>query len=82
MAVATLLEFVGDKHAIITLGKGESEWIVPILSIADRSKLKVNCNVLISLRNFSVVGVIDDIDSKVLAMKLTKAPPETFDDIG
>ncbi|XP_015787236.1 26S proteasome regulatory subunit 4-like [Tetranychus urticae] len=82
MAVATLLEFVGDNHAIITLGKGESEWIVPILSIADRSKLKVNCNVLISLRNFSVVGVIDDIDSKVLAMKLTKAPPETFDDIG
>lgn len=59
------------------------EWLVPILSIVNRSKLKPNCNVLISLRNFSVVGVIDDFSSKAaLAMKLTKAPPETFNDVG
>lgn len=83
MVVATLLEFIGNDHAIITLGLNDMEWLVPILSIVNRSKLKPNCSVLISLRNFSIMGVIEDFASKAaLAMKLTKAPPETFNDIG
>uniref|UniRef100_T1KJ00 AAA+ ATPase domain-containing protein n=1 Tax=Tetranychus urticae TaxID=32264 RepID=T1KJ00_TETUR len=83
MAVATLLEFVGDNHAIITFGKGESEWMVPSLSIADRSKLKVNCNVLISLRNFSVVGGMDEQIQEIKeAVELPLTHPEYFESLG
>lgn len=83
MIVATVSELIGDRKAIITIGKTIVEWLVPILSIADRSKIKPNCNVLVSHFNFAIVGVIEDPFSKaVMAMKLTKPPTETFEDVG
>lgn len=83
MIVATVTELVGENKAIVTIGNTTVEWLVPILTIADRTKIKPNCNVLLSHFNFAIVGVIEDPFSKaVMAMKLTKAPTETFEDVG
>ncbi|XP_074602706.1 26S proteasome regulatory subunit 4-like [Brevipalpus obovatus] len=82
LIVATIQEVIGDR-AVITIGNTPIEWLVPILSIVDRQQVKPNMNVLLGTRNFAVVGAIEDPLSKALmAMKLTKLPRETFEDIG
>nr|XP_027200442.1 26S proteasome regulatory subunit 4 homolog B-like [Dermatophagoides pteronyssinus] len=49
LLLATLKEFVDDSFAIVTCSLG-SDLFVPILSIVDRSKLQLDCSVLLSHR--------------------------------
>jgi 26S protease regulatory subunit 4 len=83
MKVATLQEILSRKKAIISLTPSYNEWIVPILSIVDQKRLKPNSTVLLSQKNYSIVGVVEDnLSNALLAVKLSKLTKETFADIG
>ena len=83
MMVATLQEVLDNKRAIISIAPSNSEWIVPISSIVNRKLLKPNSSVLISHKNFSIVGIIEEeLNSTLLSMKLSKVTHETFADVG
>ncbi|CAG5107388.1 Similar to Rpt2: 26S proteasome regulatory subunit 4 (Drosophila melanogaster), partial [Cotesia congregata] len=82
MNVGTLEEVIDDNHAIVSTSLG-SKYYVSILSFVGKDQLELGCHVLLNHRNHSVVGVLDDAtDPMVTVMKLEKAPPETYADIG
>ncbi|XP_074104468.1 LOW QUALITY PROTEIN: 26S proteasome regulatory subunit 4-like [Cotesia typhae] len=82
MNVGTLEEVIDDNHAIVSTSLG-SKYYVSILSFVDKGQLEPGCHILLNHRNHSVVGVLDDsTDPMVTVMKLQKAPPETYADIG
>ncbi|RWS07724.1 hypothetical protein B4U79_04338 [Dinothrombium tinctorium] len=83
MMVATLQELMGERHAIISVGPNEVEYYVTIRSIVDRDALELNSKVLVNSHNFAIVGVLkDDCNPLLTAMRVDKAPQETFEDIG
>ena len=83
MQVATLEDIVDEQHAIVSLAGGALPFYVAIMSFVDRDKLQANAKVLLGKRSAAIVGVLED-DFGMLAtkMRLEKAPPETFADIG
>jgi len=82
LMVGTLEEIVDEHHAIVSTNVG-SEHYVSVLSIVNRSLLKVGCSVLLHNKVMSVVGVLpDDTDPLISVMKVEKAPTESYADIG
>lgn len=82
MDVGTLEEVIDDQHAIVNLG-GHLEFYVPIMSFVDKEKLELGCSVLLHDKKHAIIGVLEnDVDPLVSVMKVEKAPPETFADIG
>merc|ERR1711967_129201 len=73
---------IDDNHAIISSSVGP-EYYVNILSSVNQDLLEPGCSVLLHNKVMSVVGILgDDTDPMVSVMKVDKAPPETFADIG
>merc|ERR1711959_449977 len=82
MVVGTLEEIIDDNHAIVSSSAG-SEYYVSMLSFVDKDQLEPNCAVLLHNKVMSVVGILqDDADPLVSVMKVEKAPPESFADVG
>lgn len=53
------------------------------MSFVDRDLLDLNCSVLLHHKSSAIIGVLpDDSDPSVTAMKLDKAPTESYADIG
>jgi 26S proteasome regulatory subunit T2 len=83
LLVATLEDIVDDQHCIVSLARGQIVWYAPLLSIVDRSLLRPNAEVLVSLFGFAVVGVLDDVTSNEATNLIVESSPlETFADIG
>lgn len=82
MSVGTLEEIIDDDHAIVSTSMGP-EFYVNIMSFVDKDELEPGCSVFLHHRDYSVVGILsEDADPSVTAMKLEKAPQETYADIG
>merc|ERR1712159_243718 len=82
MGVGTLEEMIDDNHCIVSSSVGP-EFYVNILSFVDKDQIEPGCTVLTHNKSLSVVGLLgDDVDPMVSVMKVDKAPPETFADIG
>lgn len=82
MNIGKLEEIIDDDHAIIST-TGGVEYYVTILSFVDKDLLEPGCSVLLHSKSLSIVGVLaDDADPMVSAMKLEKAPTESYADIG
>ncbi|XP_022182846.1 26S proteasome regulatory subunit 4-like [Myzus persicae] len=82
MIVGTLEEHIDDNHAIVSASVG-NKYYVSILSFVDKELLEPGCTVLLNHKVHAVVGVLsDDTDPTVAAMKVEKAPLETYSDIG
>lgn len=83
LLVANLEDIVDDQHCIVSLARGQIVWYAPLLSIVDRSLLRPNAQVLVSLFGFAVVGVLDDTTGNEATNLIVEAcPMETFADIG
>ena len=79
--VGSLEEIIDDSHCIVDIAG--SDHYVPILSFVDKEQLELGSSVLLHGRRHAVVGVLqNDVDPMVSVMKVDKAPPETFADIG
>ena len=62
---------------------GQTENYVNILSIVDKDQLEPNASLLLHNKTMSVVGLLtDEVDPLVQVMKVEKAPPETYADVG
>jgi len=82
LGVGTLEEIIDDNHAIVSSAMGP-EYYVNMCSFVDREQLEPGCSVLLHNKVLSVVGVLaDDTDPSVSVMKVEKAPPETYADVG
>jgi len=82
MGVGTLEEMIDDDHAIVSSTTGP-EYYVSIMSFVDKDLLEPGSSVLLHHKSVSVVGVLtDDADPLVTAVKLDKAPTESYADIG
>ena len=82
MIVGTLEEVIDANHAIVSTTVS-SEHYVSILSFVDKDMLYPSCSVLLNQKIHAIVGVLeDDVDPLVAAMKLEKAPQETYEDVG
>ena len=82
MVMGTLEEFIDDYRAIVTPYLGP-EYVVPIMSFVDATKLEIGCSVLLNYRDNSIVGVLEgDNDPTLSGMKIDAAPTETYADIG
>lgn len=82
MSVGTLEEIIDDDHAIVSTSMGP-EFYVNIMSFVDKDELEPGCSVFLHNRDYSVVGILsEDADPSVTAMKLEKAPQETYADVG
>merc|ERR1719465_199956 len=82
MSVAALEEMIDDNHAIVSSSVGP-EYYVNIMSFVDKDQLEPGCSLLTHYKVNSVVGLLaDETDPMVSVMKVDKAPPETFADIG
>ena len=81
MRVCTLEEVIDDEKVIISTEHG-SQYYVPIMSFVDKEQLEPNCKVLSNYTLTAVVGYIDIVDPKVEAMRVDRAPVETYADIG
>lgn len=82
MGVGTLEELIDEDHAIISTAMGP-EYYVNVMSFVDRDELEPGCSVFLHNKDYSVVGVLaEDSDPMVNVMKLEKAPPETYADVG
>lgn len=83
LLVCNLEDIVDDQHCIVSLARGQIVWYAPLLSIVDRSLLRPNAQVLVSLFGFAVVGVLDDMTgNEATNLIVETCPMETFADIG
>uniref|UniRef100_A0A0N5BY49 AAA domain-containing protein n=1 Tax=Strongyloides papillosus TaxID=174720 RepID=A0A0N5BY49_STREA len=89
VGIGKILElFEDEKHAIVSMSHSKREFYVPILSIVDKSLLKINATVLVKAGGTSknvpvaVVGILRDNDDETInTYKVTKKPKETFAEI-
>jgi 26S proteasome regulatory subunit T2 len=82
MTVGSLEEMIDESHAIVST-TGGTENYVNILSIVDKDMLEPKASVLLHHKSMTVVGLLsDEVDPLVAVMKVDKAPPETYGDIG
>lgn len=82
MVVGTLEEFIDDNRAIVTPYLGP-EYVVPIMSFVDSTKLEPGCTVLLNYKDNSIVGTLEgESDPTVQGMKVDVSPTETYADIG
>jgi 26S proteasome regulatory subunit T2 len=82
MTVGSLEEIIDENHAIVSV-HGQTENYVNILSIVDKDQLEPNASLLLHNKTMSVVGLLtDEVDPLVQVMKVEKAPPETYADVG
>nr|XP_027193971.1 26S proteasome regulatory subunit 4 homolog A-like [Dermatophagoides pteronyssinus] len=82
LMVGTIKELFNDSHAIVSTSLG-SDTYLPILSIVDKSKLQLECSVLLHQKINAVVGVLEnDVNLLVSVMKIDKAPLESFKSVG
>lgn len=82
MMIGTLEEIVDDNHCIVS-STATGETYVSILSIVDRDLLEPGCTVLLHYKAMAVVGILSEqTDPSLNVMKVDKAPPETYADIG
>merc|ERR1712159_501961 len=82
MGVGTLEEMIDDNHCIVSSSVGP-EFYVNILSFVDKDQIEPGCTVLTHNKSLSAVGLLgDDVDPMVSVVKVDKAPPETYADIG
>jgi 26S proteasome regulatory subunit T2 len=82
MGVGSIEEIIDDNHAIVSSTNGP-EYYVNILSFVDKDQLEPGCTVLLHHKVLSVVGILnDDQEASVNAMKVEKAPLESYADIG
>jgi 26S proteasome regulatory subunit T2 len=84
LSVGNLEEIIDENHAIVSVsGQGGTENYVNILSIVDKDQLEPNASLLLHNKTMSVVGLLtDEVDPLVQVMKVEKAPPETYADVG
>jgi 26S proteasome regulatory subunit T2 len=84
LSVGNLEEIIDENHAIVSVsGQGGTENYVNILSIVDKDQLEPNASLLLHNKSMSVVGLLtDEVDPLVQVMKVEKAPPETYADVG
>ncbi|KAH8115527.1 26S protease regulatory subunit [Phellopilus nigrolimitatus] len=82
MAIGTVEEIIDDDLAIIWTSSGR-EFYVAIMSFVDKDRLEPSCSVMLHHKTQAIVGVLqDDTDPMVSAMKLDKAPMESYADVG
>ncbi|CEF68312.1 26S protease regulatory subunit 4 [Strongyloides ratti] len=89
VGIGKILElFEDEKHAIVSMSHSKREFYVPILSIVDKSLLRINSTVLVKAGGTSknipvaVVGVLKNNDDETInTYKVTKKPKETFSEI-
>jgi 26S proteasome regulatory subunit T2 len=82
MTVGSLEEMIDESHCIVST-TGGTENYVNILSIVDKDLLEPKASVLLHHKSMTVVGLLsDEVDPLVAVMKVEKAPPETYADIG
>lgn len=75
--------FLIKLHSAIVSSPGGPDSYVSIMSFVDRDLLDPSCSVLLHHKSSAIVGVLpDDNDPSVTAMKLDKAPTESYADIG
>lgn len=76
------LQLTLTSSAIVS-SPGGPESYVSILSFVDRDLLDAGCSVLLHHKSSAIIGVLEeDNDPSVTAMKLDKAPTESYADIG
>uniref|UniRef100_A0AAF5DG44 AAA domain-containing protein n=1 Tax=Strongyloides stercoralis TaxID=6248 RepID=A0AAF5DG44_STRER len=82
VGIGKILElFEDEKHAIVSMAHSKREFYVPILSIVDKSLLRINCGTSKNVP-VAVVGVLRNNDDETInTYKVTKKPKETFSDI-
>ena len=82
LMIGTLEEIIDDEHAIVSSAHGP-EYYVTMLSFVDKEVLEPGSTILMHNKTNSVVGILaDDVDPTVSAMKVDKAPTESYADIG
>jgi|Transcript_75391 26S proteasome regulatory subunit T2 len=80
--IGILEEMLDGSKAIISTNLG-IEYYVDICSFVDSTKMLLGDQVLLNLKNFSIVGLIENqFDPVVNLMKVEIAPTQTFNDIG
>jgi len=80
--LGTMEEIVDDGHCIVSTPH-TGETYVSVLSIVDRDLLEPGCTVLLHYKAMAVVGILSEqTDPSLNVMKVDKAPPETYADIG
>uniref|UniRef100_A0AC35UB78 AAA domain-containing protein n=1 Tax=Rhabditophanes sp. KR3021 TaxID=114890 RepID=A0AC35UB78_9BILA len=90
LGVGTVWELFDDEqHAIVSMSHSRRQYYIPILSIVDRSLLRLNATVLVKVGGSSanvpiaVVGVLpNSFDSSGNAYKVQTAPTESFGEVG
>ena len=93
--VGTLEEVVGDWHGIVTVGGGQGEWYLRFASIVDKEQVEPGLSVLVQAAGgergggslpgpgLFIVGVLgEEAESMAAALRVDKAPTETFRDVG
>lgn len=82
LSLGTLEEFIDEDHAIVSQSVGP-EYYVSIMSFVDKDQLEAGSTVLCHAKNMNVVGIMnDDTDPMLNAMKVDKAPTESYADVG
>jgi len=80
--LGTMEEIVDDGHCIVSTPH-TGETYVSVLSIVDRDLMEPGCTVLLHYKAMAVVGILSEqTDPSLNVMKVDKAPPETYADIG
>ena len=80
--IGTLEEKFDSNKAIISTNLG-IEFYVDICSFIDSKKIFPGDQVLLNLKSFSIVGLVENqLDPVVNLMKVDTAPTQTFEDIG
>jgi len=80
--IGTLDEIIDENHAIISTGHG-SQYYTNICSFVDKDQLEPGCTIILNNKSMSVVGLLtDDSDNMIDVMKVSKAPEESYADIG
>lgn len=82
LAIGTLEEFIDENHAIVSPSLGP-EYYVSILSFVDKDQLEPGSSILMHSKSHAVVGIMqDETDPLLNAIKVEKAPLESYADIG
>lgn len=73
---------IDPNYGMISTNSG-SNYLVRILSILDREKLKTNCSVALHKHSHSIVDILPtEADVNIQMMKVTNKSEVTFSDIG
>jgi len=80
--IGIIEEKLDSNKAVISTNLG-IEFYVDICSFVDSSKLLPGDQVLLNLKSFSIIGLVENqLEPTVNLMKVDVAPTQTFDDIG